>query len=178
MADGPSAFARGYLDHLGNVLGRIDVAAIDRVVEALLAARADDRTIFVLGNGGSAATASHLANDLAMGTQNPNRRFRTFSLVDNAALLSAAANDYGYEDVFVRQLEGILRPRDVVIAISASGSSRNAPSPTPTPPARSPSASPASTAGGCVSSSRSTCTSRRTTVSTAPPRTRTLRLRT
>ncbi|MCC6848793.1 MAG: SIS domain-containing protein [Deltaproteobacteria bacterium] len=124
-ADGPSAFARGYLDHLGNVLGRIDVTAIDRVVEALLIARADDRTTFVLGNGGSAATAAHFANDLAMGTQPPSRRFRAFSLVDNAALLSAAANDYGYEEVFVRQLDGVLRPRDVVIAISASGSSHN-----------------------------------------------------
>lgn len=124
-ADCPSAFARGYLGRLGDVLRRIDVTAVDRVVEALLAARADDRAIFVLGNGGSAATAAHLANDLAMGTQPPNRRFRTFSLVDNAALLSAAANDYGYEEVFVRQLDGILRAGDVVIAISASGNSAN-----------------------------------------------------
>jgi D-sedoheptulose 7-phosphate isomerase len=124
-ADRPSDFARGYLDHLRDVLENIDVAAVDRVVEALLTARADDRAIFVLGNGGSAATAAHLATDLAMGTQLPQRRFRIVSLVDNAALLSAAANDYGYDDVFVRQLEGLLRPRDVVIAISASGSSRN-----------------------------------------------------
>lgn len=124
-ANGPSAFARGYLAYLGNVLERIDVAAIDGVVEALLAARADDRAIFVLGNGGSAATASHLVNDLAGGMPTSSRRFRIFSLVDNAALLSAVANDYGYEHVFVRQLEGVLRPRDVVIAISASGNSRN-----------------------------------------------------
>lgn len=124
-ADCPADFARGYLDHLANVLRRVDVGVIDRVVAALLAARDDDRTIFVLGNGGSAATAAHLANDLAMGTQAPHRRFRTCSLADNAALLSAAANDYGYADVFVRQLEGILRPRDVVVAISASGSSDN-----------------------------------------------------
>lgn len=122
--DAPSAFARGYLDYLRDVLDRIDVAAIDRVVEALLAARAEDRTIFVLGNGGSAATAAHLVNDLVGGTPTSGR-FRIFSLVDNAALLSAAANDYGYDNVFVRQLEGILRPRDVVIAISTSGSSRN-----------------------------------------------------
>jgi D-sedoheptulose 7-phosphate isomerase len=124
-ADRPSDFARGYLGHLRNVLERIDVGAIERVVEALLAARDDDRAIFVLGNGGSAATAAHFANDLAMGTQAPHRRFRIVSLVDNAALLSAAANDYGYDDVFVRQLEGILRPGDVVVAISASGSSDN-----------------------------------------------------
>ena len=125
QADRPSAFARGYLHHLGDVLRRIDITAIDRVVDALLAARAEDRAVFVLGNGGSAATAAHLANDLAMGTQPPHRRLRTFSLVDNAALLSAAANDYGYEEVFVRQLDGILRPGDVVIAISASGNSAN-----------------------------------------------------
>ena len=124
-ADGPSAFAKGYLDHLRDVLGRIDVAAVDSVVEALLAARAEDRTIFVLGNGGSAATAAHLVNDLTGGMPAGSRRFRIFSLVDNAALLSAVANDQGYEHVFVRQLEGVLRPRDVVIAISASGSSRN-----------------------------------------------------
>ena len=124
-ADCPSAFAQAYLDYLREILGRIDVGAVDRVVEALLAARADDRAIFVFGNGGSAATAAHFANDLAMSTQAPRRRFRTFSLVDNAALLSAAANDYGYEEVFVRQLDGIVRPHDVVIAISASGSSAN-----------------------------------------------------
>jgi D-sedoheptulose 7-phosphate isomerase len=124
-AAGPSAFAKSYLNYLRDVLEQIDVAAIDSVVEALLAARAEDRTIFVLGNGGSAATAAHLVNDLTGGMPASSRRFRIFSLVDNAALLSAVANDYGYENVFVRQLEGILRPGDVVIAISASGSSRN-----------------------------------------------------
>lgn len=124
-ADGPTAFAKGYLDRLRDVLARIDVAVIDSVVEALLAARADDRTIFVLGNGGSAATAAHLVNDLTGGMPTSSRRFRIFSLVDNAALLSAVANDQGYEHVFARQLEGVLRPSDVVIAISASGNSRN-----------------------------------------------------
>lgn len=123
-ADAPSTFARGYLDHLRDVLERIDVAAVDRVIETLLAARAEDRAVFVLGNGGSAATAAHLVNDFA-GSTPASGRFRIVSLADNAALLSAVANDYGYENVFVRQLEGVLRPRDVVIAISASGSSRN-----------------------------------------------------
>src|SRR5690606_25289011 len=124
-ADGPSAFARGYLDNLRDVLDRVDVAAIDGVVDALLTARDEDRTIFVLGNGGSAATAAHVVNDLTGGMPPASRRFRIVSLADNAALLSAVANDYGYESVFVRQLEGVLRPRDVVVAISASGSSRN-----------------------------------------------------
>lgn len=83
-------------------------------------------TIFILGNGGSAATASHFACDLAKGTQVPSlRAFRVVALSDNVPLLTAWANDTSYECVFAEQLATLVRPADVVVAISASGNSPN-----------------------------------------------------
>jgi D-sedoheptulose 7-phosphate isomerase len=99
---------------------------LERVLEAILRAYEADRTVFVFGNGGSASTASHLACDMGKGTSVPGRRrLRIVSLTDNVALLTAWANDASYEMVFKEQLENLLRPGDVVIAISASGNSPN-----------------------------------------------------
>jgi D-sedoheptulose 7-phosphate isomerase len=79
-----------------------------------------------MGNGGSAATASHFACDLSKGTLMPGRpRFRVIALTDNMALFSAYANDYGYDSVFAQQLASIMRPGDVVVGISGSGNSPN-----------------------------------------------------
>lgn len=121
----PTAFARGYLDHLKSILDRLDADAIGRFVETLLRAREEERTVFFIGNGGSAATASHFANDIAVGTRSQGKPFRAVSLTDNVAVMTAIANDYGYEDLFVRQLSYQVRPGDVVVAISASGNSPN-----------------------------------------------------
>ncbi|MFT3770373.1 MAG: SIS domain-containing protein [Minicystis sp.] len=118
-------FARGYLDYVASLLAAIDEQAIEQVAQALLRARAEDRAIFILGNGGSAATAGHFANDLAVGVRPRERPFRAQSLADNVAVVSAIANDYGYEAVFSKQLESRLRPGDVVVAISVSGNSPN-----------------------------------------------------
>jgi D-sedoheptulose 7-phosphate isomerase len=85
-----------------------------------------DRQIFVIGNGGSASTASHIACDLGKGTSLPGkRRFRVISLTDNVATMTAWSNDVCYEDVFVEQLKNLVNPGDLAIGISASGNSEN-----------------------------------------------------
>jgi D-sedoheptulose 7-phosphate isomerase len=121
----PREFARGYLAYLSEVLSRIDTDEIAAFIGALLAARDRGARIFFIGNGGSAATASHFANDLAIGSQTLEQPFRAISLTDNAAVVSAIANDYGFEHVFVRQLQAYMAPGDVVVAISVSGNSPN-----------------------------------------------------
>lgn len=115
-------YADGYLRYLTEVLAALDRDAIAAFGDALLAARERGARIFFVGNGGSAATASHFVNDL---TRWRNRPFRALSLTENVALLTALANDFGYEHVFVRQLETLMAPGDVVVAISASGNSPN-----------------------------------------------------
>jgi D-sedoheptulose 7-phosphate isomerase len=121
----PAAFARSYIDYVSQVFKRIDSSEIARFIEALLDARARSVSIFFIGNGGSAATASHFANDLAVGTQSYAKPFRAISLADNQAIVTAVANDFGFEDVFVRQLRILAKPGDLVVAISASGNSPN-----------------------------------------------------
>lgn len=121
-------FARGYFGYLKSVLDSIDPQAIDRLGAELEDARERDATVFVAGNGGSAATATTMANDLGFdivkktGTERP---FRLFALTDNTAVLTAIANDVGYESVFVGQLQLHYRPGDALIVISASGNSPN-----------------------------------------------------
>lgn len=120
------AHATAYVARLTRVLAALDVDAVGRIVLALERARKAGATIFLAGNGGSAATASHLANDLSIGARVDGRAcLRVFSLADNLATLTALANDRGYDGVFVHQLEALFRPNDVLIAISASGNSPN-----------------------------------------------------
>lgn len=118
-------FARGYLNYLCDVLDRLDTQEIAAFAEVLWQARERAARIFFIGNGGSAATASHFANDLAIGTRTWAKPFRVISLTDNVAVLTAIANDYSYEELFVRQLMTLMVPNDVVVAISASGNSPN-----------------------------------------------------
>ena len=118
-------FARRYLQYLNEVLKAIDPQAIARFVQTLLDARARGATVYFIGNGGSAATASHFANDLAIGTNSYEKPFRVISLADNQAIITAVGNDFGYEEVFVRQLHVVGKPGDVLVAISASGNSPN-----------------------------------------------------
>lgn len=115
-------FADGYLRYLTQVLALIDRESVARMAEALLDARERNDRIFFLGNGGSAATATHWVSDL---TRWRGRPFRAVSLTENVAVLTAVANDHGYEHVFRRQLETLMGPGDVVVAISASGQSPN-----------------------------------------------------
>jgi D-sedoheptulose 7-phosphate isomerase len=104
----------------------IDVVAVDAVIERLFDAYMRGSLVLVCGNGGSASTASHIANDLVKATRVPERHaLRALSLCDNVSLLTAFANDEGYEGVFTRQIEAVALQGDVLIAISASGNSPN-----------------------------------------------------
>lgn len=127
FAANPAArdFAGQYLDYVSTILARIDRGEIAAFIAVLLDARERGATIFFIGNGGSAATASHFANDIAIGTRCPGKPFRALALTDNNAVMTAIANDDGYDDVFAQQLRVLMRPDDVVVAISASGNSPN-----------------------------------------------------
>jgi len=115
-----------YLDEVGQVIQNLPQAEIARVIDILTQARTEGRRIFVFGNGGSAAMASHFACDLGKGTvQEGKPRFKIISLNDNVPLLTAYANDFGYETVFAEPLASLAEPGDVAIAISSSGNSPN-----------------------------------------------------
>jgi D-sedoheptulose 7-phosphate isomerase len=104
----------------------IPLAAVEKLVQILRKAWQEDRQIFAIGNGGNAASASHFATDLGKGASDKlGRRFRILTLADNMPWLTALANDYCYDDVFVRPLENYARPGDVLIGSSVSGSSPN-----------------------------------------------------
>jgi D-sedoheptulose 7-phosphate isomerase len=119
-------FVRKYLLRLDRVLKALDPQQVSAVGELLTAARADGRQVFLCGNGGSAALASHLATDLGKGcSRNRERRFRVVSLTDNVPWLTALANDISYDDVFIEQLRNYANPNDIFIAISSSGNSKN-----------------------------------------------------
>jgi D-sedoheptulose 7-phosphate isomerase len=117
---------QGYIDDLERTLERLPEDLIHDVIQVLHQARLDRRQIFVMGNGGSASTSTHFVCDLAKNTRIegwPN--FRVIGLADNMAIFSALANDEGYANVFVQQLENLVQAGDIVIAISASGNSSN-----------------------------------------------------
>ena len=115
-----------YISHLQGVLERLSLADVRQSIDLVMETYQADRQIFVIGNGGSASTASHIANDLSKGTSVPGvRRFRVISLTDNVATMTAWSNDVSYDDMFVEQLKNLVKPGDLVIAISASGNSEN-----------------------------------------------------
>jgi D-sedoheptulose 7-phosphate isomerase len=119
-------YARRYASYLSELLRSLDVEAIHKTIEIFQEARAQGNTIFFIGNGGSAATCSHFAEDLEYGTRTEGKEpFRVLSLVDNTAYITAVGNDEGYENVFLRQLQSHFLAGDVLVAISASGNSPN-----------------------------------------------------
>jgi len=119
--------------HLDDYLCRLRAAieglpreSMNALGETLLRAYRNNKQVFLLGNGGSSSTASHMAADLAKNTIGPNmKRFRIVSLNDNAAIMTALANDLGYENVFSEQLTNLIQAGDVLIVVSASGNSPN-----------------------------------------------------
>lgn len=122
-----AAFARVYVERVVQVLQRLDLGAVEHVLNIFLDARSKGNTIFFLGNGGSAATACHFANDMGFCASPEGRTpFRAISLTANSAFLTCLANDIGYENVFSWQLRNLMRAGDVVVGISASGNSPNA----------------------------------------------------
>jgi D-sedoheptulose 7-phosphate isomerase len=115
-----------YIAAQQRALATVPTAQLAGLIETLREAHQNDRQIFAIGNGGSAANASHFAVDLGKGASDAvGRRFRVLSLTDNVAWMTAIGNDYAYEDLFWRQLENYARPGDVLIAISVSGNSPN-----------------------------------------------------
>jgi D-sedoheptulose 7-phosphate isomerase len=120
------ATAKDYFASLQTVIAQLDLSVIDRMADAIWNNYEADRTLYIFGNGGSAALASHLACDFGKGTVAPNRkRLRTVSLTDNVALMTALANDLAYQEIFSEQLAGLATKGDAVLAISGSGNSPN-----------------------------------------------------
>lgn len=116
-------YVHSYLTYLSTILTKLDQEVIARVIKLFFQAKEEGRTIFFIGNGGSAATASHFANDLLI--RNKSEIFRIISLTDNSAIMTAITNDFGFENLFVKQLESLYQRGDILVAISASGSSLN-----------------------------------------------------
>lgn len=115
-----------YLDHVAHALKTLPQQPLQQIAEAIWSTYECDGTIIVCGNGGSAATASHFACDLAKWTIRPGaRRVRAMALTDNIPVMTAVSNDQGYADVFVEQLMTHYRPGDMLFAISGSGNSPN-----------------------------------------------------
>ena len=119
-------WVKSYVEAQKRALDAIPVETVTELISVLQRAHREDRQIFAIGNGGSAANASHFAVDLGKGASDAlSKRFRVMSLTDNVAWLTALGNDYSYDDVFVGQLQNFGRSGDVLIGISVSGNSPN-----------------------------------------------------
>lgn len=119
-----------YFDNLKLALDTIQLDDIQKIANVLFDAYKNNKKVFILGNGGAAATASHMACDLGKGTlknvyDHNEKRFQVLSLTDNVATMTAFANDLGYDDMFVQQLRNYIQPGDIVIGISGSGNTPN-----------------------------------------------------
>jgi len=123
-------FIKNYFKELKKTIDEISVEDIKKVTDILYNAYKQNKQIFIIGNGGSASTASHFACDLSKGTlqrvyDEKEKRFRVMSLTDNVAHLTALGNDLGYDDIFSQQLRNLINHGDVLIAITGSGNSQN-----------------------------------------------------
>jgi len=123
-------FSKGYVDYLITLLQKLDHQKISECINQLEEARQNGNTIFIIANGGSAATASHIGNDFSLAvlkkTNNPsNKSYRALALTDNISVISAIGNDSSFDNIFLDQLKVHFRHGDKLIAISASGNSTN-----------------------------------------------------
>ena len=119
-------FTNGYFTELKKTLDEIPMERVDKIVQMIYKAYRDNKYVFIMGNGGSASTASHFACDLGKGTICEGKpRFRVVSLNDNMPLITALSNDFGYERVFIEQLMNLVNPDDLVISLTGSGNSPN-----------------------------------------------------
>lgn len=124
------AFSKAYADYLITLIGQLDHSKIADCIGILEEARQKDNTIFVIGNGGSASTASHIGNDFGLAVlkktnKSSNKSYRALALTDNLSVISAIGNDSTYNNIFVDQLKVHFRKGDKLIVISASGNSPN-----------------------------------------------------
>ena len=118
-------FSDEYLQYLTTLIAQLDRSAISRFADLLLESRENKTTTFFLGNGGSASTATHFVNDVSLGSRQFEKPFRAISLCDNQAVITAIANDDGYENIFLQQLQTLATAGDTIVCISASGNSKN-----------------------------------------------------
>jgi D-sedoheptulose 7-phosphate isomerase len=117
---------QGYLNLVKDTITKLDHTQLEKAIEAFMRVYHQGGTMYVLGNGGSAATATHIAGDMLKGASfGLEKRFRVISLTDNLTAITAIANDVSYHDVFVEQLKNFLQPDDLVVGISGSGNSQN-----------------------------------------------------
>jgi D-sedoheptulose 7-phosphate isomerase len=117
---------KSYLEKMCESINNINPEAVAEILETIKRAVASKKHIFLMGNGGSAATANHFAADFGKNAvKNDEGRPKIISLCTNMSTVTAYGNDVGYEDIFIEQLKNLLEPGDVVIAISASGNSSN-----------------------------------------------------
>lgn len=120
------SFITDYIKEMSAIYAQVSETEIKQIIKVLDEARNNERTIFIMGNGGSASNASHFVNGLSQGATVKNKkRFKAVGLTDNIPNLLAYGNDYGYEHVFDEQLKNLLSPSDLVIGISGSGNSQN-----------------------------------------------------
>ena len=125
-----AAFSKGYADYLVTLIQQLDHEKIATCISHLEEARQNDNTIFVVGNGGSSSTASHIGNDFGLAVlkksnKTENKSYRALALTDNLSVISAIGNDSTFENIFVDQLKVHFRKGDKLIVISASGNSPN-----------------------------------------------------
>lgn len=119
-------FIKQYTKNLSDILKNIDTHVVSEIKTSLDSTIKNKSKIYILGNGGSAATASHMANDLSVGLKLRDiRNFNVESLSDNSSVCTAIANDIGYENIFYAQIKNKIHKNDVLIAISCSGNSSN-----------------------------------------------------
>ncbi len=117
-----------YLDDFSALLKKVDPKEVQSLVDALAEAYRNDRFVFIVGNGGSGANASHFCEDLGKGTLHDfekQKRLKVMSLTDNTPYILAWANDTGYDRVFVEQLKNFAQPGALLVSISGSGNSPN-----------------------------------------------------
>jgi len=126
IAAAPSLAAKDYLLAVQDVLAHLDHQVVDGMIDVIWRGYEEGRTLFVFGNGGSAALASHFACDIGKGTvAGRAKRLKTIALTDNVALITALANDKAYDEIFSEQLESLAEKGDIALAISGSGNSPN-----------------------------------------------------
>jgi D-sedoheptulose 7-phosphate isomerase len=118
------AFIRRYLDEMRSVIGEIDHDKLDQMIEALYETWKNEGSVYLMGNGGSAANASHLVNDFGKCTVVEGRkRLKVIGLTDNPSLMTALVNDNGFENLYCEQLLNFIQPGDALIGFSAHGGS-------------------------------------------------------
>lgn len=122
-------YLRAYFSEMKEVIARMPLEEIDKAIEALFDAWKSEKQVFLIGNGGSAATASHANNDFNKATVvEGKKRFRAFCLTDNVSWVSALTNDLGWSEVYVEQLKNYFRPGDYVVVFTVHGGKTEAPS--------------------------------------------------